>query len=180
MSNDTRRTVRGFLMASAAVLVLAGPALAQDARHSFNIPAGDAVTALQAFAKQSGKQVLFPFEAASGKRTPAVTGDVADADALAKLAKAAGLVVASDDGKTITLRQATAESSPQLQSAEAGASTDEAQLVEAVVVVGSPPRLAEARAPTHPNNPVCRGEVGECPNVAADSTRRGEKHDRSP
>ncbi len=137
MSNDTRRTVRGFLMASAAVLVLAGPALAQDARHSFNIPAGDAVTALQAFAKQSGKQVLFPFEAASGKRTPAVTGDVADADALAKLAKAAGLVVASDDGKTITLRQATAESSPQLQSAEAGASTDEAQLVEAVVVVGS-------------------------------------------
>ena len=137
MSNDTRRTVRGFLMASAAVLVLAGPALAQDARHSFNIPAGDAVTALQAFAKQSGKQVLFPVEAASGKRTPAVTGDVADADALAKLAKAAGLVVASDDGKTITLRQATAESSPQLQSAEAGASTDEAQLVEAVVVVGS-------------------------------------------
>jgi len=137
MSNDTRRTVRGFLMASAAVLVLAGPALAQDARHSFNIPAGDAVTALQAFAKQSGKQVLFPFEAASGKRTPAVTGDVADADALAKLAKAAGLIVASDDGKTITLRQATAESSPQLQSAGAGASTDEAQIVEAIVVVGS-------------------------------------------
>ena len=141
MSNDTRRTVRGFLMASAAVLVLAGPALAQDARHSFNIPAGDAVTALQAFAKQSGKQVLFPFEAATGKRTPAVTGDVADADALAKLAKAAGLVVASDDGKTITLRQAPAalpqSQSPQSFGVEAGASTDEAQLVEAVVVVGS-------------------------------------------
>lgn len=136
MSNDTRRTVRGFLMASAAVLVLAGPALAQDTRHSFNIPAGDAVTALQAFAKQSGKQVLFPFEAATGKRTPAVSGDVADADALAKLAKAAGLVVASDDGKTITLRQASAEL-PQSQGVEAGASTDEAQIVEAIVVVGS-------------------------------------------
>ncbi|MBO9543459.1 TonB-dependent receptor [Caulobacter sp.] len=142
MSIDTRRrTVRGFLMASAAVLVLTGPALAQEARHSFNIPAGDAVTALQAFAKQSGKQVLFPFEAASGKRTPAVTGDVADADALAKLAQAAGLVVASDDGKTITLRQATAPNSgsqgPQSFSARASASTEEAQVVEAVVVVGS-------------------------------------------
>ena len=137
MSIDTRRrAVRGFLMASAAVLVLAGPALAQEARHSFNIPAGDAVNALQAFAKQSGKQVLFPFEAASGKRTPAVTGDVADADALARLAKAAGLVVASDDGKTITLRQAPADF-PQSQSVGAGASTDEAQIVEAVIVVGS-------------------------------------------
>lgn len=137
MSNDTRRrTVRGFLMASAAVLVLAGPALAQEARHTFNIPAGDAVTSLQAFAQQSGKQVLFPFEAATGKRTPAVTGDVADAEALARLAKAAGLVVQSDDGKTITLRPAQAEL-PQSASVGAGASTDEAQIVEAVVVVGS-------------------------------------------
>ena len=137
MSTDNRRrTVRGFLMASAAVLVLAGPALAQEARHSFNIPAGDAVTALQTFAKQSGKQVLFPFEAASGKQTPAVTGDVADADALARLAKAAGLVIQSDDGKTITLRQAPA-GLPQSQSAGAGATSEEAQVVEAVVVVGS-------------------------------------------
>lgn len=139
--NTRRRAVRGFLMASAAVLVLAGPALAQEARHTFNIPAGDAVTALQAFAKQSGKQVLFPFEAASGKRTPAVTGDVADADALARLAKAAGLVVQSDDGKTITLRQAPAEGaqsqSPQSSRAGAGATSEEAQVVEAVVVVGS-------------------------------------------
>lgn len=142
MSIDTRRrTVRGFLMASAAVLVLAGPALAQEARHSFNIPAGDAVNALQTFAKQSGKQVLFPFEAASGKTTPAVTGDVADADALARLTKAAGLVVASDDGKTITLRQAQAPNAvsqgPQSFSARAGATSEEAQTVEAIVVVGS-------------------------------------------
>ncbi|KQV58744.1 MULTISPECIES: TonB-dependent receptor domain-containing protein [unclassified Caulobacter] len=142
MSIDTRRrTVRGFLMASAAVLVLAGPALAQGARHTFNIPAGDAVSALQTFAKQSGKQVLFPFEAASGKRTPAVTGDVADADALARLAKAAGLVVAADDGKTITLRSAPAEVSasplPQSSSVGARATEEEAQVVETVVVVGS-------------------------------------------
>lgn len=139
--NTHRRAVRGFLMASAAVLVLAGPALAQEARRTFNIPAGDAVTALQTFAKQSGKQVLFPFEAASGKRTPAVTGDVADADALERLAKAAGLVVQSDDGKTITLRQAPAEGaqsqSPQSSRAGAGATSEEAQVVETVVVVGS-------------------------------------------
>jgi iron complex outermembrane receptor protein len=142
MSIDTRRrAVRGFLMASVAVLALAGPVLAQDARHSFNIPAGDAVTALQAFAKQSGKQVLFPFEAASGKRTPAVTGNVIDADALSRLARAAGLAVQSDDGKTITLRQAAAEVSqsqfPQFSSVGAYATEEEAQIVETLVVVGS-------------------------------------------
>ena len=134
--NTRRRAVRGFLMASAAVLVLAGPALAQDARRTFNIPAGDAVAALQAFAKQSGKQVLFPFEAASGKKTPAVTGELADADALERLARAAGLVVQSDDGKTVTLRQALAER-PQVSGAGAGATSEEAQVVEAVLVVGS-------------------------------------------
>jgi iron complex outermembrane receptor protein len=142
MSIDTRRrAVRGFLMASVAVLALASPVLAQDARHSFNIPAGDAVTALQAFAKQSGKQVLFPFEAASGKRTPAVTGNVIDADALSRLARAAGLAVQSDDGKTITLRQAAAEVSqsqfPQFSSVGAHATEEEAQIVETLVVVGS-------------------------------------------
>ncbi|WP_297509425.1 TonB-dependent receptor [uncultured Caulobacter sp.] len=132
-----RRTVRGFLMASAAVLVLAGPALAQESRHTFNIPAGDAVTALQAFARQSGKQVLFPFEAAAGKQTPAVTGEIADRDALTRLARAAGLTVQSNNGATITLRPETVEASvPQRQSAGAGA-TEEAQVVDTVVVVGS-------------------------------------------
>jgi len=126
-------------MASVAVLALAGPTLAQEKRHSFNIPAGDAVTSLQTFARQSGRQVLFPFEAASGKRTPAVTGDVADAEALARLAKAAGLVIAADDGKTITLRLAPAEQAPLPQSSSAGAraTEEEAQVVETLVVVGS-------------------------------------------
>ena len=72
------------LFAGVAVLVLAGPALAQDARHTFDIPAQDAVSALQAFAKQAGKQVLFPFEAASGRKTPAVVGEIADSEAEAK------------------------------------------------------------------------------------------------
>lgn len=56
MRNSIRlRSIRGLLLTSAAVLVLAGPALAQDARHTFDIPAQDAVSALQTFAKQSGK-----------------------------------------------------------------------------------------------------------------------------
>lgn len=130
------RNIRGLLLTSAAVLVLAGPALAQDARHTFDIPAQDAVSALQAFAKQAGKQVLFPFEAASGRKTPAVVGDIADSEALAKLIAAAGLEIASDNGQTITLRPVSA-ARPQAQATSAGRADDEAAVVEAVLVVGS-------------------------------------------
>ncbi len=141
MSDTRGRAVRGFLMASVALLALAGQALAEESRHSFNIPAGDAVAALQAFARQSGKQVLFPFDAASGKRTPAVSGNLADGEALTRLARAANLVVQSDDGKTVTLRLAPAEQTasqlPQAYSAGARAIEEEAQVVDTLVVVGS-------------------------------------------
>jgi len=137
MRNSNRlRSIRGLLLTSAAVLVLAGPALAQDARHRFDIPAQDAVSALQTFAKQSGKQVLFPFEAASGRKTPAVVGEIADSEALARLISAAGLEIASDNGQTITLRPATA-ARPQPQAASGGQADEDVAVVETIVVVGS-------------------------------------------
>jgi iron complex outermembrane receptor protein len=129
------RSIRRLILTSAAALSIAGPALAQGGRHSFNIPAQDAVLALQSFARQSGKQVLFPFEAASGRRTPAVVGDIADSDALARLIAAAGLEVASDNGHTITLRPAVGR--PQGQPAVLRPIDDEPAVVETVVVVGS-------------------------------------------
>jgi outer membrane receptor protein involved in Fe transport len=129
------RSIRRLVLTSAAALSIAGPALAQGGRHSFNIPAQDAVLALQSFARQSGKQVLFPFEAASGRRTPAVVGDIADSDALARLIAAAGLEIASDNGHTITLRPAVAR--PQAQSAVVSSIDEEPAVVETVVVVGS-------------------------------------------
>ena len=135
-TNQRRRTVRGLLLASAAVLTIAGQAAAQGSRHTFNIPPQDAVSALQTYAKQTGKQVLFPYEAATGRTTPAVTGDLSDTEALKRLADAAGLVVASDDGKTITLRAAPA-ARPQSEAAATNAAPEEVAEVEAIIVVGS-------------------------------------------
>lgn len=130
------RSIRRLVLTSAAALSIASPALAQGGRHSFNIPAQDAVLALQSFARQSGKQVLFPFEAASGRRTPAVVGVIADSDALARLIAAAGLEIASDNGRTVTLRPAVAR--PQSSAAAVVSSIDEEPaVVETVVVVGS-------------------------------------------
>jgi outer membrane receptor protein involved in Fe transport len=129
--------VKGVLLVSAATLIMAGSALAQAAAHRFDIPAQDAVTGLQAFARQSGKTVLFPFDAVRGKRTPAVTGNRPDAEVLAQLAAAAGLVVSSDDGKTITLRPG-----PQGEAA-----ADSAVFVEQLVVTGSRIRGAPPASP---------------------------------
>jgi iron complex outermembrane receptor protein len=129
------RSIRRLVLTSAAALSIAGPALAQGGKHSFNIPAQDAVLALQTFARQSGKQVLFPFEAASGRRTPAGVGDLADSDALARLIAAAGLEIASDNGRTITLRPVVAR--PQVQTAVVRQVDEAPAVVETVVVVGS-------------------------------------------
>lgn len=129
--------MRRLLLTTAATLAIAGPALAQAGRHSFSIPAQDAVSALQSFARQSGRQVLFPFEAASGRKTPAVVGDFADKDALARLIAAVGLEVASDNGQTITLRPVAVRLAPPPVATAGAATDDEPAVVETVVVVGS-------------------------------------------
>ena len=142
-------TARALLLASAASLLSAGGVAAQAvSRHQFDIPAQDAVTALQAFAKQSGKQVLFPYDAANGRRSPTIHGELTDAQVLADLARAAGLAVASDNGRTITLRRAqpaagNGEAAPAAPASPAPTATDpapEAPPLTEVVVTGSTSR----------------------------------------
>ena len=107
--NSHRHPVGVALGGLAAALVLVGQVAAQSTSHYFDIPEEDAVTALQAFAQQAGKQVLFPYDAVFGRRTMAIKGDLPDREVLNRLASSAGLVVTSDDGHTITLRPAPKE-----------------------------------------------------------------------
>src|SRR5690606_17277591 len=113
-----------LLAGTAFSALLASGVFAAEARP-FDIPQQDAATALQAFAMQSGRQVLFPYEAAKGKKAPAIQGDYSDEEVVALLARSAGLRVTSDDGKTVTLRP----DGPQSGSA-AGAGAE----VEALIV----------------------------------------------
>ena len=104
MPGSACRAARWFLF-GASCLVMAGAARASE-RHRFDIPAGPALQALQAFGVQSGKQVLFPYDAVTGAQVPAISGQCDDAQVLHRLAAAAGLVITSDDGRTITLARA--------------------------------------------------------------------------
>jgi len=116
------------LLAGTALSALLGSGVFAAEARPYDIPQGDAALSLQAFAMQSGKQVLFPFEAARGKKAPAIQGDYSDEAVVALLAESAGLHVTADDGKTVTLRAAA---DPQGGSAAGGGAEVEALIVTA-------------------------------------------------
>jgi iron complex outermembrane receptor protein len=80
-----------------------GQAHAQEARQSYNIPGQRADQALQAFARQSGRQILFPYNEAAKHFTPDLRGRYTETEALRILARAAGLAIATNDDHTIAL-----------------------------------------------------------------------------
>ncbi len=109
------RFARTLLLASACSLAIAGAAHAQaqnQAQHSFDIPAESAADALKAFAKQSGKQVMFPYDAVAGRQTPAISGTLSDQAVLQQLADAAGLKISADNGSVVTLVHAAPAAGP--------------------------------------------------------------------
>ncbi|MHB8285359.1 MAG: TonB-dependent receptor [Caulobacteraceae bacterium] len=102
---ELKTCLSGVLLASVCLpFGWATAATAQATSHAYEIPAEDAATALQVFARQSGRQLLFPYNAVQGRKTPAVNGTLPDRVVLARLTAATGLTVSSDDGKTITLQ----------------------------------------------------------------------------
>jgi outer membrane receptor protein involved in Fe transport len=78
-----------------------GPA--QAPTQAYDIPAQRADSALQAFAQQAGRQILFPYAEAIKHQAPALKGRYTEAEALQMLAHAAGLAVAINDERTIAL-----------------------------------------------------------------------------
>jgi len=115
--NTTLRanTLRAGLLATACAFAIASGASAETrAQHQFNIPAESAADALQAFGMQTGKQVLFPYDAVAGKQSPAISGLLNDDDVLKTLVAASGLVVKYNDANRVTL--ATPEAAPQATS----------------------------------------------------------------
>ncbi len=97
--------IRGGL--TLAVLCAASPAFA--APPQFDIDAGNIEDVLPEFARQAGIQIIAP--AHSGKQGRIAVGELKGQmdtrQALNRLLDGTGLTVASDDGRTITLRAAT-------------------------------------------------------------------------
>ncbi len=92
------RFTRAALAALVSVLsfFLANASSAAEAQKSFDIPTGDALTALKQFAVQSDEQLLYSAEAVQGVTTNAIKGTFTARDALDQMVKGTRLTVIAD------------------------------------------------------------------------------------
>jgi outer membrane receptor for ferric coprogen and ferric-rhodotorulic acid len=71
---------------------------------SFNVPEQDAATAIPEFARQAQLQILAPADKLTGIKTHTISGALDVRAALKQMLEGTGLIIASDDGHTISLR----------------------------------------------------------------------------
>ncbi len=103
MRDRRARLMRAAIRAIAMTVLLAGPrAYAQVVQ--FSLEAQDATTGIPEFARQAGLQIIAPADQLKGIRTHRVVGSLDAHEALRQLLEGTGLVVASDDGHTISIR----------------------------------------------------------------------------
>jgi hypothetical protein len=69
---------------------------AKASKKSFDIPAGDALTALKRFSGQSGEQLIYKTESLDGIRTHAVRGSFTPREALERMLSRTALSVTED------------------------------------------------------------------------------------
>jgi len=118
------------------VTPFATAAFAQDAnRRNFNIPARDMAGALEAFGRQSGRDILFDRGQVVGRRSNAVRGLLEPGDALRRLVSGSGLSVSAPNAATFVVGRGPGE-------AEAGSAAAVDQVLGAdgtpeILVVGS-------------------------------------------
>lgn len=130
--NDRRSAgARASIIAGAVALVLSVAAQAQDL--TFDIGAGDLKAALEAYAKQTGQQLVYQPADVKGRTSPGVHGSMAPDKALEALLAGTGLKVNKDSSGAIAIFPAEA--------AAGGASTQTAggeQKLEEVIVTATP------------------------------------------
>lgn len=89
------RTLLLVALGTAAALACAVPVRAQSVEQaqtkSFNIPAGDLITAFRKFQRQSGGQVRYALDGVEGQLTQGVSGQLPSNLALVRLLEGTGL-----------------------------------------------------------------------------------------
>ncbi len=136
-----------------AVLLTATLSADEAVRRQFDIPAGPAEKSLKAFSVQSGQELLFSTEAASGVHTNAVKGDLAPLDAVNRLLAGTGLQAVLDEkngvlrvtrvAKEETPVEKNGASRPVTTTAAADNAPDKVLQLEAFTVTGSNIRRVE-------------------------------------
>ena len=104
--SNRRNPARTGRLAAAVALLLAASAYGADL--NFDIPAGDLKTALDAYVKQTGQQIVFKSDDVKGKTTSGVHGSLSDKQALDALLKGTGLQLRRDESGAVVVFPAEA------------------------------------------------------------------------
>ena len=93
---------RSSLFMGVAILAISGAAQAQSpapAQINFSIPAGSLAAALNAYASQAGRQLMFTSDQVAGRRSPGLSGRMSADAALDQLLAGSGLVAVDAIGQ---------------------------------------------------------------------------------
>jgi len=142
------RPLRALLLSLACSAALVAQA---QAATRIDIPAGDLAAALDAYARQSGVQLVYRADQLQGARSPGLSSDAASAQALDALLAGSGFRAQRDDsGAVLIVAQATPAAAPTPPNASDSATTearsdanDTPQNLETILVTGS--RIARAQ-----------------------------------
>ena len=80
-----------------ALVITVALAAAEPAKKRFDIPAGDAETALRQFSQQAGVELVFSIEKVTGVRTNAAIGDYTPREAIEQMVAGTDLTVVQDE-----------------------------------------------------------------------------------
>jgi iron complex outermembrane recepter protein len=126
------------LLGSAAAL-FATAAAASAEPHNFNIPGGDLQTALDAFTRQSGVEIIYPVDQVRRVRTGGVQGFMESEVALSRILHGTDFVEKHDQSGAVSVVKGApvAQSAPAARIADVAAPAHAAAAVETVVVTSS-------------------------------------------
>lgn len=131
-------------ISAVAMACAAQPAFAQ--MRSFDVPAQQAMTAIPAFARQAGVQIVAPAAGLKGRMARAVKGQMDVNAGLAQLLAGTGLSVAARTGQTISLHADGSETSPPADPAPQAEATPAAD--NAIIVTGRAGNGSRTKAQT--------------------------------
>jgi outer membrane receptor protein involved in Fe transport len=123
-------SAKSIFLCSAAAL-LAAPLAA----HDFNIPAGDLKSALDAYVKQAGVELVVSSSAIKGVKTGGVKGDIAPDEALTRILKGTGFSIYRQSSGALGIMQE--QSSSEIAPMQLAQATPARPSVETVTVTSS-------------------------------------------
>ncbi len=128
-----RKNLKAALACGACAIALttAGMAAAQTATRDYDVPAGDLITALDAYTRQSGVQIIYRIADVSGVKSRGAQGAMSSDQALNQLLAGTNFQIRRDPSGAIALAQAGEGGNPQGGSAAGGGATVEALIVTA-------------------------------------------------